>query len=69
MKTSVELDDDKVALARKLSDAATLKSLLDKALDAYIAQARRSAMANLLGTEFFDGKLSKMRGKRGTSRR
>ena len=32
MKTSVELDDEKVRLARKLSDAATLKELLDQAL-------------------------------------
>lgn len=69
MKTSVELDDEKLALARKLGDAATLKELLDLALDAYIAQSRRMSMADMLGTDFFSGDLSKMRTKRGRSHR
>ncbi|MFN7903813.1 MAG: type II toxin-antitoxin system VapB family antitoxin [Pseudobdellovibrionaceae bacterium] len=63
MKTSVELDDDKVALAKKLGDASTLRELLDKALDAYISQTRRDTMASLLGTDFFSGDLKKMRKK------
>lgn len=69
MKTSVELDDEKLALARKLGDAATLKELLDLALDAYIAQSRRMSMADMLGTDFFSGDLSKMRTKHGRSHR
>lgn len=63
MKTPVELDDDKVALAKKLGETTTLRELLDKALDAYIAQSRRETMANLLGTDFFSGDLNKMREK------
>lgn len=65
MKTSVELNDEKVKLAKKLSGSSTLKDLLDKALDAYISRARRLAMGELLGEEFFDGDLSKMRKVRG----
>lgn len=63
MKTSVELDEDKVTLARKLAGASSLRELLDKALDAYIAQSRRLAMADMLGTDFFKGDLNKMRKK------
>ena len=69
MKTSVELDDEKVALAKKLGAETTLKKLLDKALDAYISRARRQAMADLLGTHFFSGNLRKMREKNGRSHR
>ena len=54
MKTSVALNDEKVKTARKLSGAKTLKDLLDQALDAYIASARRTSMISLLGTDFFD---------------
>lgn len=69
MKTSVELDDEKVALAKRLAHSSTLKELLDKALDAFIAQARRHSMAELLGTGFFEGNLKKMRDKSGHSHR
>ncbi len=69
MKTSVELDDRKVALAKKLGESSTLRELLDKSLDAYIAQVRRHSMADLLGTDFFDAKHSDMRPKNGHSRR
>ncbi|MFZ4405348.1 MAG: type II toxin-antitoxin system VapB family antitoxin [Pseudobdellovibrionaceae bacterium] len=69
MKTSVELDDNKVALAKKLSETSTLRELLDKALDAFISQTRRDTMANLLGTEYFSGDLKKMRKKNVSSRR
>ncbi len=63
MKTSVELDDEKVALAKKLAHSSTLRELLDKALDAFISQARRQSMADILGSNFFEGNLSKMRKK------
>jgi hypothetical protein len=69
MKTSVELNDEKVALAKKLGAEKTLKELLDKALDAYISRARRQSMADLLGTHFFSGNLQRMREKNGRSRR
>ncbi len=69
MKTSVELDRKKVELAKKLTHSFTLRDLLDKALDAYISQARRLNMAELLGTDFFDGNLNSMREKNGRSHR
>lgn len=68
-KTSVELESEKVDLAKRLGRVSTLKELLDKALDAYIAQARRHSMAELLGTDFFAGDLRQMRRDRGRTRR
>ena len=67
MKTSVELDDKKVALAKKISPSTTLKDLLDRALDAYIARARRQSLADMLGTDFFEGNLQKSRARNGRS--
>ena len=69
MKTSVELDDKKVALARKLAPVSTLRELIDLALESYISQARRNSMLDLLGSGFFDGNLDEMREKRGRTRR
>ncbi len=63
MKTSVELDASKVEIAKKLSKSSTLRELLDYALDALIAQSRRQAMDDLLGTDFFEGDINKMRGR------
>jgi hypothetical protein len=63
MKTSVELDKSKVEIAKKLSKSSTLRDLLDQALDALIAQSRRHSMDDLLGTDFFEGDLNKMRGR------
>jgi|GEM_PF-1923314 len=69
MKTSVELEVDKVNLAKRLGKTSTLKELLDHALDAYIAQARRHSMVELLGTGFFEGSVGKIRDDRGRSGR
>lgn len=69
MKTSVELDEKKVALAKQLTHSSTLRELLDKALDSCIAQARRKTMADLLGTSFFEGDLAAMRERRRRARR
>jgi hypothetical protein len=63
-KTSVELDPKKLALAKKLVPSKTLRALLDHALDALIAEARRNHMAAMLGTDFFDGDLDLMRGRK-----
>lgn len=49
MKTSIELDDEKVKVAKRLSDAATLRQIVDEALDAYITKKRRDSMIGLLG--------------------
>lgn len=69
MKTSVELDDEKVAIAKQLAQSVTLRKVLDLALDAFISQARRHKMANMLGKDFFEGNLAKMRKRNGLSRR
>ncbi|MGK5090199.1 hypothetical protein WDW86_21835 [Bdellovibrionota bacterium FG-2] len=73
MKTSVELDDQKVSLAKKLGGEPVLRKLLDHALDAYIADRRRNDMVSILGTGFFEGRLKRGRnleaGTRGRSRR
>jgi hypothetical protein len=69
MKTSVELDDQKVKMAKDLAHVSTLRELLDRALDAFIAETRRKNMASLLGTDFFDGHLAAMRERLGRNRR
>ncbi len=61
MKTSVELDDQKVAAAKKLGGESVLRKLLDHALDAYIAEQRRKDMVSILGTDFFEGRLKRGR--------
>ncbi|HMO16743.1 MAG TPA: type II toxin-antitoxin system VapB family antitoxin [Oligoflexia bacterium] len=65
MKTSVELNEEKLLKARSLSSANTLKELLDEALDCLIARGRRKNLASLLGTDFFDGDLSQIRKRKG----
>ena len=69
MKTSVELNDEKVTLARSLSNAKTLREVIDEALDCLIAQGRRKNLANLLGTNFFDGELDTLRDRDKNARR
>jgi len=68
MKTSVEIDEKKVKQAKALSSETTLKKVIDRALDAFIARQRRLSMLGILGTPFFEGNLAKMRGRRGRSR-
>ena len=61
MKTSVEINEDKIELAKKLGNTQTLRELIDQALDAYISKKRRHALADLLGSNFFEGQLGTMR--------
>lgn len=68
MKTSVELSESKIELARSLSGAKTIKDILDQALDALIAQNRRKDLAHLLGTDFFDGSLDILRERKKDAR-
>jgi hypothetical protein len=65
MKTSIELSEEKLELARKLAPQPTTRKLIDAALDAYIREARRGSLLSILGTDFFDGDLKKMRKSRG----
>mgnify|MGYP001561317850 CR=1 FL=1 len=69
MKTSVELQKEKVELAKRLGAVGTIRELLDRALDAYIAQERRMSMARLLGTGFYDSRITPDRKQRGLPRR
>ena len=69
MKTSVELQKEKVDLAKRLGAVGTIKELLDRALDAYIAQERRMSMSRMLGTDFYDTRITQERKKRGLPRR
>jgi phytoene synthase len=41
MKTSVEINEEKLRLAKRLSHTSTKREIIDKALDAYIARVRR----------------------------
>lgn len=68
MKTSVELNDSKLELARSLGSAKTIRDILDHALDAYIAQSRRKDLATLLGTDFFEGDLDNLRERKKNAR-
>lgn len=63
MKTSVEVDGKKVKLAKELTRTETLRELIDKALDELIERSRQIQMMELLGTNFFEGSLAKMRGR------
>ena len=69
MKTSVEIDEKRVKLAKQLTNCTTLKALIEKALDSVIAQARRQQMLGILGKDFFQGNLQEMRERRGRSSR
>lgn len=61
MKTSVEIDQEKVNRAKDLAKVSTLKELIDKALDALIREKQRGQLADMLGTNFFEGDLDKLR--------
>jgi len=54
MKTSIELDEVKLDLARKLGKTHSIKETIHKALDALITQSRREAMLELLGSNCLD---------------
>lgn len=69
MKTSVELNEAKLNVARKLSNSKSVKELLDHALDALIAQNRRKSLLSILGTDFYDGDLGTMRERKNATSR
>ncbi len=61
MKTSVEINPEKLKKALELLKTKSIKKVLDRSLDALIAQTHRESMASMLETSFFDGELDKMR--------
>ena len=72
-KTSVELDESKLELARRLApEAKTMRELLDLALTALIQEQRRKSLCTLLDAGIgWEGDLShlkKMRRSRDTGR-
>lgn len=64
MKTSVEIDEDKLNVAKRLGHVGTLRELLDLALDSYIAQQRRQSIAAVLGKGMISGSTDDMRGRK-----
>lgn len=64
MKTSVDLDKEKISMIKDISKDATIKELIDKALEAYLRELRQQQMHGLLGTNFFEGDYKKVRGKK-----
>ncbi len=68
MKTSVELDEEKLNLARKLGGTNSIKETLNNALDALIAQSRRQGMFEMLGTDFFDSSAVTKKGSNNATR-
>ena len=70
MKTSLEINPEKLQQAMKLIGARSIRDAVDQALDALISKAKRYEMAKLLGSGFFEGKRSPGRVKKhGRSRR
>lgn len=69
MKTSIELNDEKVKTAKRLSDSATLRQIVDEALDAYITKKRRDSMIGLLGSNLIGSDYKPTRKARERTRR
>ena len=61
MKTSVEIKPEKLKKALELLKTKSIKKVLDRSLDALIAQTHRESMASMLESSFFDGDMTKMR--------
>lgn len=49
MRTNIELDDDLVALAQKLSGMRTKKDVIHEALRSYVESHRRRSLLELAG--------------------
>lgn len=60
-RTNVEVDQQKLALAMKLSSSRTMKETIDKALDELIQHQKRLDMLDLQGEGEWIGDLHKMR--------
>ena len=68
MKTSLEIDSDKIDILKKLSKSSTLREMVDRALDSYIKELRRQDMLLFVGSDKYEGEYKKIRGKNVRSR-
>ena len=64
MKTSVEIDEKKLKIAKSFGGAQTLRELIDQALDAFINEQKRRSISRILGTGMISGNLDEMRGRK-----
>lgn len=53
MKKTIEINEKKLRMAKKLSNTRILRETIGLALDALIARQRRFSMLNIIGTPFF----------------
>ncbi|SOE23563.1 antitoxin of type II TA system, VapB [Spirosomataceae bacterium TFI 002] len=61
MRTNIEINDELMAEAMKLSNKITKKQLVENALELYIDMMKRKGMLDLFGKVDWDGDLNQMR--------
>ena len=61
MRTNIELDDDLIKKALKISSLKTKKEVVHEALKQYVAVMKRRKMLKLRGRNTWSGNLSEMR--------
>lgn len=62
MRTNINIDDDLLEKAMKISKAKTKKEAVERGLEALIKQAAREDMRQLRGKVKWEGDLEEMRG-------
>ena len=65
MRTNIEIDDEVLAEARRLTGLATKRETVDYALREVVARQRRRGILDLRGKVHWEGDLSESRGDRG----
>ena len=61
MRTNIDIDDELMKTAQKLSKIKTKKEVVEQALENFINELRRKDMLNLEGKVQWDGDLDEMR--------
>ena len=64
-RTNIEIDDDLVRKARKLTRLKTKREIVDKALELLVRSESRKGLLSHYGTGIWKGDLKAMRRKRG----
>lgn len=62
MRTNIDIDDELMKTAQKLSKIKTKKEVVEQALENFIKELQRRDMLNLRGKVEWDGDLDEMRG-------
>ena len=65
MRTNIEIDDEVLAEARRLTGLATKRETVDYALREVVARQRRRGILDLRGKVHWEGELGESRGDRG----